>query len=171
MNYFIDCQTIEEIKKKYRKLAFENHPDHGGSTAVMQEINRQYLEALKMCDRQTSFDENGKEHTYYYNEQHEREILEKIAELIGLQLPDNIKIALIGKWVWIVGTQREDIHSRDKLKEAGCEWHSKRRCWYWKPYEHRGRYSKNASLSDLAYKYGAKIFEEDRTPKRAAAIA
>lgn len=32
--------TIAELKKAYRKLAFENHPDRGGSEENMKEINR-----------------------------------------------------------------------------------------------------------------------------------
>src|SRR5208282_6606389 len=42
MNYFTGCKTIEEARKRYRDLCKVNHPDKGGSNAVMSEINRQY---------------------------------------------------------------------------------------------------------------------------------
>ena len=32
----------EDIKKAYRKLALKNHPDKGGSTALMKIINEAY---------------------------------------------------------------------------------------------------------------------------------
>jgi len=32
----------EELKKIYKKLSFANHPDHGGSTDKMQDINQAY---------------------------------------------------------------------------------------------------------------------------------
>jgi len=45
--YFKDCKGIEQAKRLWKCLAMVNHPDHGGDNAVMQEINKQYLEFLK----------------------------------------------------------------------------------------------------------------------------
>ena len=44
MNYFksFEISTLEELKSAYRKLAMQYHPDMGGSTEAMQEINNQY---------------------------------------------------------------------------------------------------------------------------------
>lgn len=44
---FTMCNNVPEVKKRFRKLAFLNHPDRGGSSAAMQEILRQYEEALE----------------------------------------------------------------------------------------------------------------------------
>lgn len=33
MRFFQDCQTIDEVKKRYKSLAKEHHPDKGGDTA------------------------------------------------------------------------------------------------------------------------------------------
>lgn len=40
--YFDNCHTQEEAKRTYRRLAMLHHPDKGGSTAVMQDINAEY---------------------------------------------------------------------------------------------------------------------------------
>lgn len=40
--YFYDCATKEEAKKKYRELAKKLHPDHGGSKDEFQELQKQY---------------------------------------------------------------------------------------------------------------------------------
>ncbi len=154
MNYFKDCHTVAEIKKRYRKLAMEHHPDRGGDTATMQEINAAYHAALAKKHETAEAGSDGREHTYYYNEDHEQAIIEKIDELIAQNLT-GCDIWLIGKWVWIVG---ETKPHKEALKEAGCKWHAKRKCWYWKPTAGRHRYAKNSSLSDLAYTYGAKRF-------------
>lgn len=148
MQYFHDCKTVEEVKRLFRKLAMKYHPDRGGDTATMQELNRQYQIALKRCDGQTSTGTDGKEHTYKYDEAAETEIAEKIDELLKLKIPD-IEIALIGKWVWITGDTKPH---RKALKEAGCRWHSKRECWYWQNTGYVGR--SKASLEELAGKYG-----------------
>ena len=39
--------TIDDIKKQYKKLAFKYHPDVGGSTEQMQEVNAEYE---KQCE-------------------------------------------------------------------------------------------------------------------------
>lgn len=42
VNYFEGCDTLEEVEARYRELARENHPDLGGDTSVMADINRQH---------------------------------------------------------------------------------------------------------------------------------
>lgn len=42
VNYFEGCNTYAEVEGRYRELARENHPDLGGDTATMAEINRQH---------------------------------------------------------------------------------------------------------------------------------
>lgn len=41
-DYFAGCSTAEEVETRYRELARENHPDLGGDTDVMADINRQH---------------------------------------------------------------------------------------------------------------------------------
>ncbi|HNQ68990.1 MAG TPA: hypothetical protein PKN32_11470, partial [Bacteroidales bacterium] len=40
--YFKDCQSLDEVKRRYKELALIHHPDRGGNTATMQEINNEY---------------------------------------------------------------------------------------------------------------------------------
>lgn len=42
VDYFEGCSTLEEVEAKYYELARQNHPDVGGSQAVMADINRQH---------------------------------------------------------------------------------------------------------------------------------
>ena len=42
MAYFKNIHSLAELKKEYRRLALENHPDKGGSTEVMQQINAEF---------------------------------------------------------------------------------------------------------------------------------
>lgn len=42
MKYFSGVNSLEALKAAYKRLALENHPDRGGDTAVMQEINAEY---------------------------------------------------------------------------------------------------------------------------------
>jgi curved DNA-binding protein CbpA len=155
---FDGCYTVEAIKALYRTLARQHHPDLGGSTATMQEINAAYHDALAAVDGQESHDENGKAHHYAYNRERESAIMDKLAELLRI-LPAGCEVYLIGYWLWINGTTREDVETRAGLKSAHCQWHTKRKCWYWRPQElrHFGKQSRHG-LAGLAAKYGCREF-------------
>ena len=172
MQYFSEFHTVEEIKKEYHRLAMLHHPDLGGDTATMQELNAQYTAALKMVDGQTSQGTDGKSHTYRYDEATEQEIIDKIDELLRAGVAKTCSIDLIGLWVWITGDTKP---IKDTLKELGCRWHSKRLCWYWQNTGHSS-YNSGADLSGLAAKYGVTHFADDekkskRQPRRRYALA
>ncbi len=45
MKWFNNPETLEALKKQYHRLAMKHHPDVGGNTEDMKEINNEY-EAL-----------------------------------------------------------------------------------------------------------------------------
>lgn len=167
--FFADCYTVESIKAKYRTLARQYHPDLGGDTDIMQQVNAAYLEALQSVDGVESHDEEGRPHRYRYDEARETEILNKIQELLSI-VPPTVDVLLIGFWVWILKTTKEDTTTRERLKKAGAMWHFKRNCWFWRPdsLRHTGRGSKH-SLSGLAAKYGCRSFSKDESAQLATA--
>ena len=42
MSFFKNIKNLTELKAEYRRLALENHPDKGGSTEKMQELNAEF---------------------------------------------------------------------------------------------------------------------------------
>lgn len=65
MKWFNNPETLEDLKKQYKKLAFQNHPDRGGKTSDMQEINAEYevlFSRLKVPTktRRASFTRHGR---------------------------------------------------------------------------------------------------------------
>jgi hypothetical protein len=149
--------TVGQIKSEYRKLAKLHHPDLGGDTATMQRVNAAYHAALLAANGQTSVGSDGKEHTYTYNEEWERQVMDKVLEILGLGLA-NLEVEIIGVWVWVSGSTKDQ---KDLLNKngAGLRWHGERLMWYWKPYAGKTRYSQK-SMTDLRDMYGSRRFEQ-----------
>jgi len=155
--YFSNLKTVEQIKKQYRELAMKYHPDrNGGDLEQMKQINIEYKIALKNIDGQVSTDNSGKEHKYYYNEQTEQDLMDKINQLLSLNMVD-VDVAMIGSWLWIQGNTKP---YKEQLKKLDCKYHGKRKCWYWHGGKARKAYSKSG-LSELAKKYGYKSFDNN----------
>ena len=81
MTYFQNIQSLADLKKEYRRLAMLHHPDKGGDTALMQQVNTEFGKLFevwkdKPCVSTTPTgyehdfqDATAKEYTeYVYNE-------------------------------------------------------------------------------------------------------
>lgn len=62
MKWFINPQTLEELKKQYKKLAMLHHPDVGGNVRDMQEINAEYDKLFELL-KNTHQTADGKTYT------------------------------------------------------------------------------------------------------------
>lgn len=155
-DFFEGVKLVEDIKKLYKTLAMRYHPDRGGDTATMQELNRQYQIALKRADGQTSYNkETEREHTYKYDAAIELAVMEFVGKVISSGILDTGKVEayIIGTWVWIMGDTKP-ISKQLGKDGLGCIWHGKRVAWYYTPEEKRHHYSKQG-FEHLAAKYGA----------------
>lgn len=157
MTYFTHVSTLDELKAEYRRLAMKHHPDRGGDTETMKEINRQHdelFEKLKAAhNAKADADTTGR--TYHTTETAAefRDIIEALLKLDGLT------VELCGAWLWIGGETRKH---KDALKAAGCRWSNNKKLWYWRhpedarPY-HRGR----KTIDQIRSKYGSQVFDRD----------
>jgi hypothetical protein len=150
LKYFNECPTIELVKQKYRELALIFHPDRGGNLEDMQALNAEYHSVLKSFHGTKTYTTDNKEYEYKYNENLEQVIIDMISKVLSEKLGDDVDLLLIGTWLWIVGNTKP---VKDKLKELGFKWHSKKNCWFFHSGEWRGKGS-NTSLGDIASKYG-----------------
>lgn len=153
ISYFEKCPRIEDIRSKFRELAFAFHPDRGGDTSVMQEINAQYLAALKALHGTKTFTSDNKEYQFQYNEKLEREIIEKLQAILACEMP-GVDVLLIGSWIWVVGATKA---YKDTIKSLGFKWHREKTCWFYHVGKWRGKGSKK-SLEDIADTYGYKKY-------------
>jgi len=148
IRYFSNPQTLEELKKQYRELAFKYHPDRGGSNEVMKVINTEYDELFEIL-KDIHKTKDGETYTA---KQETSETSEQFRNIVDeLMRMDNIIIEVIGSFVWVTGNTK--IH-KEKLKELKFQWHSKKIAWYLKPEDYKKRSHKDYDLDEIREMYG-----------------
>lgn len=148
MKYFKDCTTIEEVRKLYKELAKQNHPDLGGDTAVMQAINTEYAFASAKILRGEQFSSDETEENIRFSEDYQR-IIEKISHLPG------IKIEVVGLWIWVL---ENTYPVRKELKEAGLLFAPRKKQWYYRAEQYKiHTHGNQLSYEEIKAKYGSKV--------------
>ena len=138
-NEFRGVEGINEAKRIYKQLAKVLHPDVGGDEESFKLLNAFYNELI--------------EHKIYFSNDIKIDIeLEKVISLI-LHF-ENITIELVGSWIWVSGDTKEH---KEKLKELGFKWASKKTMWYFG--EMKGRNHKEQSIEDIKAKYGSETLK------------
>lgn len=146
MKYFKDCQTIEDVKQEYKRLAKQLHPDCGGDAEEFKRMQADYQTAFK---RYKNLHRNMEGETY---EKETQETPEEFAEIINKVIHfEGVVCEVIGAWVWLSGNT---MIYKDAIKAAGFWWSKSKKAWYWngdkEKTKRRGRYSMN----QLRERYG-----------------
>ncbi|MCG3687535.1 J domain-containing protein [Aliarcobacter butzleri] len=139
---FKGIEGINEAKKIYKTLAKKLHPDmEGGSEEAFKILNAVYTDLI--------------EHKIYFSNDFKIDIeLEKIISLI-LHF-ENITIELVGSWVWVSGDTKE---IKEKLKELGFKWASKKKMWYYG--EMKSKNPTPKSMEEIKSKYGSETLKSN----------
>ena len=156
MKWFNECGTLEEVKATYKKLAKQYHPDLGGDTATMQEINKEYAFASAKAIKGANLTEEETEHEILSSELY-RKAIEQIIHL------DGIRIELVGYWIWVTGGT---YSVRATLKDAGFLFAPKKTAWYFRTAEYKVNRSSGKSLDEIRGKYGSEVLNEDKTKRK-----
>ena len=144
--YFNDCSTLDEVKRRYKTLALLHHPDRGGSTATMQEINSEYSNIVK--NPFFSFSKQSKVNQDDFLKY--PDLIDQVVKLNG------IIIELIGDWLWISGNTYQH---KTTLKNLGFFFAPKKLMWYYRPPEHKSPNSKPMSIDDIRLKFGTELIK------------
>ena len=152
--YFANCRTLDELKKVYKHLAQKHHPDVGGDTRTMQEINAEYearFEVLKRSqNEQAAEDTTGKARATTESAGDFIAIIDHLLKLDGLE------IELCGRWLWIGGDTKKH---KEALKACGCRWSSSKKLWNWHFAEDGDKWHRGSkSMSQIRSKYGSTTF-------------
>jgi hypothetical protein len=155
MKWFNDCQTLEDVKATYKKLAKQYHPDLGGDTLTMQEINKAYAFASAVAIKGANLSQEEAESEILSSEAY-RQAIEKIIHLEG------IVIELVGYWIWVTGNT---YTVKSTLKEAGFLFASKKIAWYFRTSEYKVNKGGKKTLDEIRDKYGSEVINRKSSEK------
>jgi hypothetical protein len=159
MNYFEHCQSVEEAKRKYKKLLMRYHPDHAGPEGenITKEIIAQFNDFLNgfMSHSFNSWYEDkewkpGAEAVTPF-----QEILRKIISL-------DWEIEIIGYWIYCFNSKEV----RERLKELGFWFSGKHKAWVYSGKPKKGRAGKETPDEIRARKGSQKIEKEEQEKEK-----
>lgn len=153
MKWFNNPSTLEELKQQYKKLALKHHPDLGGNTADMQEINNEY-DLLFARLKNTHATAEGKTYTTKTETTETPDEFKNIINaLINLE---GINIELCGSWLWITGNTREH---KEILKGLHFRWSKSKCAWYYHTADYKKSSKKTYSLDEIRDLYGSETIK------------
>lgn len=104
MKYFNNIKSFSDLKKQYRKLVLDNHPDKGGTIEVMQEINKEFEQIFNVWkDKKETEDNTGYANDY--------------EGATAKEYTNNV----YNEYGW-TGSRRDRWYSREELKEIFAKW-------------------------------------------------
>ncbi|MBK6700698.1 MAG: J domain-containing protein [Saprospiraceae bacterium] len=145
MKYFNSCQSIEDVKHLYKQLAKQHHPDMGGRTETMQEINSEYSYIIAKLLKGSNLTVEEMESSILSSQNYRN----AIDAIIGFV---NITIELVGTWIWVTGNT---YPYKDYLKENGFCYSHLKKAWYYRSEEFKAKFSSKMELSALKRIYGS----------------
>ena len=165
MKWFKEVSNLDELRKLYRKLVVQYHPDNGGNEDAIKEINAEYDKRFKELKENFESGENFKEASDKQKQQFDWQKDQQLREdVMKLSKFKGIKVEVIGVWIWV----SECYAYRKDLKELGYRFAPKKCMWYLHFDDYHKFGSKTASMSYIRGKYGSvevkfKAEQEEKT--------
>lgn len=146
MKWFNNPETLEDLKKQYKRLAFQNHPDRGGKLKDVHKNAQGEFYTARTATTETA-----------------TEFMDIIEKLIRM---DGIEIEVCGSWLWVTGDTRP--HKED-LKALKFRWSSNKSAWYFHRDGYKKRSNKSLTLDEIRDYYGSEKIEKNVGGKIAVA--
>ena len=159
--YFESCQTLDEAKALYKKLAMQLHPDLSGydSKADFQEMQSQFESFRPQREKFKGEQEN-------WNAADFKDIINELMKI------RNIEFEICGSFIWLSGetkANKEEIKAIKNEAFKPAQWHSKKLMWFFAPVDYRRFSGKNFEMDDIRKKYGSEKYQAEREKQVQAA--
>lgn len=151
MKYFTNCKTAEELKKEYRTLAKQLHPDLGGDT---EEFKIMQNEFEAMWERLKNVHTNSKGETYT------KETTETPKDFIHiidvLTKLNGIEVEICGSWIWVSGNTKEH---KEVLKGLKFHYANKKQAWYYHTEPYKKKSKRELTLDEIRDMFGSQKYK------------
>ena len=156
-----NISTMEELRREYRRLAKLHHPDAGGDTEDMKQINAEYDTLFAVLSRQEAQERpQGEQDTTEDKAAEDKAIRAVLDALVNV----NADIEIIGSWLWILG----GYEYRELLKSIGFKFAPKKKAWCWHYGEYRRHHKREVTMDEIRQKYGSQKVNNRRERKAVA---
>ena len=143
-------------------MVLQHHPDRGGDTKTMQDINNLYQNLLSGFDNT----QNSEGFTYRYNAKKENDLMNLFYKIVSLDL-DGLIVEIIGSWLWVSGETTKKY--KKELKSFGLKWSRNKKSLYFHFDGYFKNHNGNYSLDDIRKLWGIK--ESRSTQKFSVVVA
>lgn len=160
MNYFKNCQTLDEAKKLFWDLAKKHHPDKGGDTATFQEILNQF-ERFRPASENEKF--TGEFEQWRATEY--AHILDKLIKIPA------VTVEICGSWIWISGPTKQYkdlIKAIDPGETFRRGFSRPKGMWYFSPKGYRKKSRRELDIDEIRDLYGSQRVQKDERDSIAA---
>lgn len=152
MKWFKEIQSLDGLRKLYRKLVVKHHPDNGGSEDAIKEINAEYDVLFKKIkndfEHNDTYSKASDKQKQQYDWQKDKQLREMVLKLSKFK---GITVEIIGVWIWVSNCYAY----RKELKELGFHWASQKQMWYIHFDDFHKFNSKPAPMSYIRQRYGS----------------
>lgn len=161
--FFENINTLEDLRKQYKELLKQHHPDNGGNLEIMQAVNAEYDKLFKILKNQHESNyssDSDTANTNYNNMKYDFAEDEKLREMLNRIIHfEGIDIELVGAWIWLSGNT---YACKKELKELGFKWASQKKMWYWHSEAFQKKSKKSLSMDDIRNYYGSIEIKPER---------
>lgn len=141
--------TPVHIKTAYRKAAAKYHPDHNPAGLEMMKLVNVAYETIKDFEGDVAQENNNNCNNYG----------DEVNAALNAIITLGLNIEICGVWVWVSGDTKPH---RETLKAASFLWAPKKKCWYFRPAEHKSKNRSSWSMSKIREAYGSETIKDKR---------
>jgi hypothetical protein len=160
IRFFKNVNSLEELRRQYKTLIFKHHPDKGGKTEDMQQINAEYEELKKTVG---NIHETADGRTYKAQNE-PSDIPDNFRKIINAIINFECKIELCGKWIWVFNAYAY----KQQLKDLGFFWCSTKKAWAWAETPNNNKH--RLSLDEIRKIHGSEVIKDEQQKQLQAAI-
>ena len=102
MKWFKDIDNLDELRKIYKKLIIQHHPDNGGDEEIVKEINSEYDIFFKRLkndfEHKDTYSTASDKQKQQFNWEKDKQIRDMVMQLSKLK---GIRVEIIGVWICV----------------------------------------------------------------------